>query len=333
MNRNPGISEKWIKASIIGTMSPSAIIFGPMIAIFSQAMLLEIATRLFGGNIAGFVTGAMLAASWNLFQKIMNFIIFYGFNIVNVYTDLLQYAQKQLHLDIDLVWSPILVLALELSFKSLPMMIATVPEFREIRRSPVSVIYRVISQVEHRLEEIKDTMSRKVFIITGEVGAGKTTQVMKVIENLKRKNIPVSGIYSPRVLEGAMTIGYDVVELETDHREPFLRRTQGGVPGEIGQYDILPQGNEAGLAALARATTNKHQVVIIDEVGKLELNDKGWAEKIPELIETVPVLILVVRDTFADQVLRKWNIPEDKIFPVKEDLHLELTGMIARHMN
>lgn len=565
MNKNPGISEKWIKASIIGTiwaaseivlgsflhnlripfsstilsaiglvvlisasykwnekglfwraglicalmktMSPSAVIFGPMIAIFSQAMLLEISTRLLGRNVAGFVIGAMLATSWNLFQKIMNFIIFYGFNIVNVYTDLLKYAQKQLQLRIDLVWSPILVLALiyctmgiiaavigirvgkklvsqpaenipvkgktaefflkpkvqqfnhsitwlfvdivliitafillnfgkwmwwgtgiaaivtiwvirykralrqlarpkfwisfviismvtafvinriqskeftegliigiqmnfraalvilgftvlgtelynprirefflrtyfkqlplalELSFKSLPMMIATVPEFREIRKNPVSVIYRVISQIEHRLHEIKDKMSRKVFLITGEVGQGKTTQVKKIIESLGMQNILTGGIYSDRIIVDGVTAGYDVVDIETGYREPFLRRTPGGVPGEIGQYDILPQGIKTGLATLSRAVTNKTQVVIVDEVGKLELSDKGWSEKIPGLIDTVPMLILVVRNSFADRVVSKWNIEDYRILPVTDELHIELTGTIVSHLS
>lgn len=60
--------------------------------------------------MAGFVIGAILAMSWNLFQKILNYIIFYGFSIVEVYTNLLQYAQKQFDIRFDIVWLPILVL-------------------------------------------------------------------------------------------------------------------------------------------------------------------------------------------------------------------------------
>ena len=51
------------------TMSPSAVIFGPMIAIFTEAFLLEFSVRLLGRTIAGYLIGAMLAMSWNLFQK------------------------------------------------------------------------------------------------------------------------------------------------------------------------------------------------------------------------------------------------------------------------
>src|SRR3989339_120514 len=58
--------------AIMKTMSPSAVIFGPMIAIFSEAVLLELSLRLFGKTWFGFIIGAMLAMSWNLAQKIIN---------------------------------------------------------------------------------------------------------------------------------------------------------------------------------------------------------------------------------------------------------------------
>src|SRR5512138_3263479 len=59
--------------AIMKTMSPSAVIFGPMIAIFTESLLLEGSTRLLGRNIAGFAIGSMLAMSWNLFQKIFSY--------------------------------------------------------------------------------------------------------------------------------------------------------------------------------------------------------------------------------------------------------------------
>jgi hypothetical protein len=88
----------------------SAVIFGPMVAIFSEAVLLEFSVRILGKTIPGFLLGSILAMSWNLFQKIINFIIFYGYNIVEVYTNLMQYAQRQLNLQFDAVWAPLLLL-------------------------------------------------------------------------------------------------------------------------------------------------------------------------------------------------------------------------------
>lgn len=98
--------------ALMKTMSPSAVIFGPMIAIFMEALLLEIAVRTLGRNIIGFLVGTSLAMTWILFQKIFNLILFYGFNLVEIYRQLMGFASNQLGTDSDLVWTPILLLLL-----------------------------------------------------------------------------------------------------------------------------------------------------------------------------------------------------------------------------
>ncbi|HCC70336.1 MAG TPA: hypothetical protein DEQ09_04185 [Bacteroidales bacterium] len=92
------INYKWnekglfLKAGIIcalmKTLSPSAVIFGPMIAIISEALFIELSTQIIGRNMAGYIMGAVLAISWNLIQRILTLIIFYGSSIIEVYTDL-----------------------------------------------------------------------------------------------------------------------------------------------------------------------------------------------------------------------------------------------------
>jgi len=493
--------------ALMKTMSPSAVIFGPMIAIFSQAMLLEIFTRLLGKNIFGFAFGAMFAMMWNLFHKIMNYIIYYGFDIVNIYSGLLKYAQKQLNFHFDLVWSPIiflaviyasmglaaaiigikvgkklliqpsenipyqcrknnadlnvsrqsfnysirwllldiafiitaftlltysswivwsssisaiaiiwvlrykralrqlsrprfwiyfiiitmvtafvfnkiqshnlvngltvgiqmnfraiivilgfsvlgtelynprirdffsktafkqLPLALELSFESLPLIIATVPELKTLLRNPVPVIYRVISQIEFRLAELKDKLSRKIFIITGGIGQGKTTQIQKIVDSLTKQNIPVRGIFAPRIMENGETIGYNIVDIGTNEQEPFLRNNIDGDLPKIGKYSIFPKGLEKGINALAKSATDNSILVIIDEIGKLELNNQGWSANVTELVNSQAVLLLAVRDSFAEQVIQKWNLKNYSSFTVSDNLYEEVSEMIANHFN
>ncbi len=96
--------------ALMKTMSPSAVIFGPMIAIFSEAVLLEISVRIFGKTYFGFLIGSILAVSWNFAQKIVNFLIFYGFNIVEIYKSIMKFTEKQLNLHFDTLWIPILIL-------------------------------------------------------------------------------------------------------------------------------------------------------------------------------------------------------------------------------
>jgi nucleoside-triphosphatase THEP1 len=114
------ISYKWkdkgliwragLICALMKSVSPSAVIFGPMIAIMSEAFLLEFAVRVIGRNMIGFMVGSLLAMSWNFFQKIANYLIYYGFNIVDLYASMVKYAEKQLHMHFDTVWMPVIIL-------------------------------------------------------------------------------------------------------------------------------------------------------------------------------------------------------------------------------
>ncbi|MCE1165321.1 MAG: nucleoside-triphosphatase [Bacteroidetes bacterium] len=64
--------------------SPGVAVFGPMIGIMSEALALELAISIFGFNLSGFLIGGILAESTPLIQKIINYIIVYGWNIVIV---------------------------------------------------------------------------------------------------------------------------------------------------------------------------------------------------------------------------------------------------------
>jgi nucleoside-triphosphatase len=114
------VSHKWndkgliwrtgLICAVMKAVSPSAVIFGPMIAIFFESVMLESSVRIFGRNMIGFLIGSILAMSWNFFQKMGNFILMYGFNIVDLYTSLVNFAQKQLHFHFSTVWMPVFVL-------------------------------------------------------------------------------------------------------------------------------------------------------------------------------------------------------------------------------
>ena len=118
-----------------------------------------------------------------------------------------------------------LPLALELSFENLPSMISNIPNFKTIDRNPVSIISRLISQVDFRLAEFKAKINfkQKVFIIAGSVGQGKTTFLINVLSELKMSDIKIGGFYSPRLMENNETTGYDIVDIATTEREVFKK--------------------------------------------------------------------------------------------------------------
>ena len=99
-----------IVCALMKSISPSAVILGPMIAILSEALLMELSVRIFRRNIFSFLLAGTLAMLWNLVFVIANYVIIYGSNIIDLYGNLTAFAQKQFHLTNDIYWLPLFLL-------------------------------------------------------------------------------------------------------------------------------------------------------------------------------------------------------------------------------
>ncbi len=82
--------------AIMKSVSPSAIIFGPMTGILLEAILIELVLNLVGKNLISFMLAGILSISSALFHKIFSIIIFYGFNLVKIYVNIINFGLKQL---------------------------------------------------------------------------------------------------------------------------------------------------------------------------------------------------------------------------------------------
>ncbi|HOI43471.1 MAG TPA: nucleoside-triphosphatase, partial [Elusimicrobiales bacterium] len=91
------------------SVSPSAILLSPMVAIFAEGVLAELAVRLLGGNAAGYLTAGGLGMSWGLVHKIGKLLLFYGPESLEVYVKGLEKLRAWLGRPGG-VWEPLLFL-------------------------------------------------------------------------------------------------------------------------------------------------------------------------------------------------------------------------------
>ncbi|HAH05728.1 MAG TPA: hypothetical protein DCM05_04245 [Elusimicrobia bacterium] len=91
------------------SVSPSAVIFGPMFAISVEGFLLEAGLFLGGANVFGYLLAGGLAMSWTLFQKLGGFILLYGPDAWELYAKGLEKLQAWLGTEGISPWTPILV--------------------------------------------------------------------------------------------------------------------------------------------------------------------------------------------------------------------------------
>src|SRR5664280_916049 len=88
--------------ALMKSISPSAIILGPMIGIMTEAILLELFILLLGRNLVSYMIGGAFAVLSALFHKLLSLLILYGFDFIKIITALYKFLVKQINLpDLD----------------------------------------------------------------------------------------------------------------------------------------------------------------------------------------------------------------------------------------
>ena len=85
-----------IICALMKSISPSAIILGPMIGIFTEALLIEFFIFVLGKNIVGYLFAGAFAVLSSLLQKFFSLLILYGFDFLKILNDLYYFAVKQI---------------------------------------------------------------------------------------------------------------------------------------------------------------------------------------------------------------------------------------------
>ncbi len=477
-----------IVCALMKSISPSAIILGPMLGIFMEALLLEAVVWLFGRNLIGFLLAGAVAVSWTLIQKILNLIILYGFDLVKAASSFFQFVAKQFsfissnpssliiliftvygivgglaamagyyssknfhllskpyqtklnlrnknqsnlfsidpsqkysilnlvlilftvvlnlyfinrawlvlaaisgitfmvfcairykrslrHLKKPTIWIQFLVItllaaffwewfstgnyftenglrvglemnyraliiifgfsaisvelrnplikallfqngfkhlyaALNLAFSALPAIIDQLPGPRYLFKHRSSLIRNLLFQSE----QLYDYFSKKngatgVFMITGEVHEGKTTFVEKIISLLRAKNIYVTGFLSKGHFYQGKRQAFSLYNISTERSVPLAKANEMEGWLKFRSFWFNPRALTLGNQILSFACKDSSDIIVIDEVGPMELDGQGWHTSLLKLSTlTSQVQIWVVRNSIIEEVIQKYEL-------------------------
>ena len=88
-------------AALMKSISPSAIILGPMIGIAMEGLFLSFGIFLSGRNILGYMLGGALAVTSVLLQKLGRLLLSYGFDFLEILNNMFIYASEHLRFSTD----------------------------------------------------------------------------------------------------------------------------------------------------------------------------------------------------------------------------------------
>ena len=68
-------------------------------------------------------------------------------------------------------------------------------------------------------------------------------------------------------------------------------------------------------------------------MGKLELDDKGWADSLSALIHySDHHILMAVRENFVEKVIAKWNIEQYNVFNIADFEYQEVSSLIIENI-
>lgn len=136
-------------------------------------------------------------------------------------------------------------------------------------------------------------------LITGAPGVGKTSLVKKVCDILRQDGLSVRGFYTEEVREHRNRIGFDVVTLD-GKRCPLARvgSSVGALSGQhhrspqVGKYSVDINSFEGASLPTLQLPISPKTVVVIDEIGKMEMFSRPFQEAVSSIFGNPNCIIM-----------------------------------------
>ena len=146
----------------------------------------------------------------------------------------------------------------------------------------------------------------QVYLLTGRPGTGKTSLIKQVVAAAGDK---AGGFYTEEIRSGGSRQGFKVITL--DGAEAVLAHINIRSPHRVSKYGVDVAGLErVGLAALERAARDR-PLVIIDEIGKMELFSQSFRKAVLSLLERRKPLLATIMSSshpWADAVKQRHGV-------------------------
>lgn len=151
----------------------------------------------------------------------------------------------------------------------------------------------------------------QVYLLTGRPGTGKTSLIKRVVAVMGDK---AGGFYTDEIRTGGIRKGFRLITL--DGEEAVLAHINIHSPHRVSRYGVDVDSLErVGVSALNRAVT-ECPLVIIDEIGKMELFSEGFKEAVLSLISSgkhILATIMLSPHPWADAIKQRPGVKVVKV--------------------
>ena len=144
---------------------------------------------------------------------------------------------------------------------------------------------------------------KQVYLLTGAPGTGKTSLIKQVVAGMKGK---AGGFYTEEIRTRGVRQGFRLVTL--DGQDAVLAHVSTDSQYRVGKYGVdIDSLERVGVPALRKAT-EQCDLVVVDEIGKMELFSASFREIVSRMIDSgqrILGTIMLKPHPWADAIKRK----------------------------
>lgn len=151
----------------------------------------------------------------------------------------------------------------------------------------------------------KETRESVNVLLTGRPGIGKTTLIKRLIET---SSLSKGGFYTEEVREKGQRVGFSLITL--DGKRSLLAHLKTKSPYRVGRYGVDIDTFEAIGVESIRKAISTNDIIIIDEIGRMELFSRKFREVVLQALKTGRVVATIKkgRGDFIDKIKSRKDV-------------------------
>jgi nucleoside-triphosphatase len=169
---------------------------------------------------------------------------------------------------------------------------------------------------------------KRLLLITGQPGIGKTTILLRTADALKAKGYKIGGMTSREVREGGVRVGFEIVDYKTGQKG-WLAHVNQSVGPKISKYRVnLSDLDAIGANSILNAIEDA-DVIVVDEIGPMELFSQAFKDAVKLAIESQKPVLGTIHYRARDPLITIIKAREDaEIFEATRENREHLHNLI-----
>jgi nucleoside-triphosphatase THEP1 len=144
------------------------------------------------------------------------------------------------------------------------------------------------------------------FFISGMPGSGKTSLVMELINELKKRGKKVVGLLTPEIRDEKSRKGFWIVDIATGQKALMASKDEKQIDAtkgiaRVASYVVSIGAIEKIVETMKSSIDKNECIAIIDEIGKMELCSRAFEQAIKELMSSNIALVATLHRDYVDQ--------------------------------